>query len=440
MPAEILTLVMFVMLGGLIFLGMPIVFALGTVAISVGFMLWGESSLYLLSSHVYGVIFNFTLLSVPFFLFMSNVLKEAGIAEDIYDAMYKWMGILPGGLAIGTIIACAIVASLSGVSAVGVMAMGTLALPAMLARGYDKRLASGTILAGGALGQLIPPSIIALVYSNIATVSVGKMFLAGVLPGILLSCLFILYIFIRCVLDKKLCPPLSKETIASFTWEVRCKSLLKITPPMLIIVAVLGSLFGGIASPTESAAVGAVSSLLLATCYGRITWKNLKIITLDTLKSSAMVMWIATSSLLFVAVYTGLGGSSFIKDLLMGLTVSPAVIMCLMMLLVFFLGTFMDPVGILYLVCPIFLPIVIDLGYDPIWFGGILILNLETSYLTPPFGYNLFYLKSVATDILSTKDLYLSTPPFILLQLIGMLLCVLFPEIILWLPNYLFSN
>ncbi len=440
MGAEFLTAIMFLMLGVLIFMGMPIVFALGTVAVIVGYLLWGSNCLFLLSSHVSGVIFNFTLMSLPFFLFMSNALKKGGIAEDIYDAMEKWIGPLPGGLAVGTIMACTLIAALSGVSAVAVMAMGTLAMPSMMARGYDKRLSAGAILAGGALGQLIPPSVLALVYANIAALSVGQMFLAGVFPGFLLSLLFTIYVITRALLNKNVCPPLSEEARSKITWNVRFKSLIKILPPLLIVLAVLGSLFGGIAGPTESAAVGAVSTLLLAVCYGRINFKTLQSITIETLKSSCMVMWIATSSLLFVAVYTGLGGSNFIKEVLLELNVPPYLIVIIIMSIVFLLGMVMDPVGIIYLLGPIVLPIVIELGFDPIWFGGIFIVCLETSYLTPPFGYNLFYLKSVASDILSTKDIYMATPPYIMLQIFGLLICILFPPIVTWLPKYVFGQ
>lgn len=440
MSGETLTIYMFCSLGALIFAGVPIAFGLGLVAIVFGFVLWGPASLFLLSSHVNGVIFNYTLLAVPLFLFMANVLKEAGIAEDIYDAMYKWMGPIPGGLAIGTVVACAIIGALSGVSAVGVMAMGTLALPAMLARNYDKRMATGTILAGGALGQLIPPSVLALVYSSIANISVGKMFLAGAVPGVLLSLLFIAYIAVRSLLNPRLCPPLSKEALASITWRERWLALVRNVPPLLIIVAVLGSLFSGIASPTESAAVGAGASLLLAASYGKLNRASLRSILSNTVTASAMVMWIATSSLLFVAVYSGIGGANFVRELLVGTQLAPSLVIALMLLIVFFLGFFMDPTGILYLIGPIFVPIVSELGFSPLWFGGMLILNLETAYLSPPFGYNLFYLKSVAGNLVTTKDLYLSTPPFIALQVLGLILCALYPELITWLPTTLLGD
>lgn len=440
MNGELLTIYMFCTMGILLFSGIPIAFAMGIVAVVFGYILWGPASVFLLSTHMTGVIFNYTLLAVPLFLFMANVLKESGIAEDIYDAMYKWMGGLHGGLAIGSIIACAIIGALSGVSAVGVMAMGTMALPAMLARGYDKRMATGTILAGGALGQLIPPSILALVFSSIANISIGKMFLAGVIPGFILTILFIVYISVRSFINKDLCPPLSKEALAQITAHDKWMALVKNLPALLIIVAVLGSLFAGLASPTESAAVGAATSLLLAGCKGKLTKNIMSAILADTVKATSMVMWIATSSLLFVAVYSGVGGAKFVSSILLGLDMSPGAIVSIMLLIVFVLGFFMDPTGILYLVGPIFVPIVIELGYSPLWFGGMLIVNLETAYLTPPFGYNLFYLKSVANNTVSTKDLYLSTPPFILIQVVAIITCVMFPEVITWLPTALLGE
>lgn len=440
MSVEILTVVLFSGLFFLIFLGVPLTFALGTVAIFVGYFKWGPASLYLIADHMKGMIFNYTLVSVPFFLLMANVLAKSGIANDLYRTIHVLMGPVRGGLAIGTVLACALIGAMSGVSAVGVMAMGTLALPAMLAYKYDKHMAMGTILAGGALGQLIPPSVLGIVYSGLANISIGQIFLAGLMPGLLLTGLFITYVGVLCLFDKDAGPALPPEERARITWNDRWRSLGGLVPPVLLVIAVLGTMFAGIASPTEAATIGAAGSLLLAAMHGRLT-KTAVIESCDeTLKSTTMVMWIAVNSLVFVSVYIGIGGSTLVRGVLLDLNLSPAVVMTIMMIILFCLGMIMDPIGIIFLTTPIFLPIITDLGFSPLWYGGMLIINLEMSYLTPPFGYNLFYLKAVAPRHITMWDIYRSVPPFIALQALGLAICAMFPEIITWLPRVAFAD
>ena len=373
----------------------------------------------------------------PFFLFMANILARSGIADDFYEAMYRWMGPLRGGLAMGTVLICALIAAMSGVSAVGVVTMGTTALPAMLKRRYDKSIALGTILAGGALGQLIPPSLLAIIFSSMANQSVGQMFLAGAMPGLLLMGLFVVYVGVRSAVNPSLGPPLSREERAAITWGDRFSSLKVVLPASLLVAAVLGSLFAGIASPTESAAVGALGSLVVAYWNRRLNWKNFREALISTMQSSTMVMWIAISSLLFVSVYVGIGGDQLVREVIETTQVSRWTVIAIMMLVIFLLGMLMDPVGIMFLTIPVFLPIIQTLGFDPIWFGALLIINLEMAYLTPPFGYNLFFLKSVAPDSVTTPDLYRAVPAFVALQAVGLVLCIVFPEIVLWLPNLL---
>jgi len=434
---EALTVLAFAGLLITVFLGVPLVFALGTVALVITYFFWGPASLFLIGNQVVGMIFNYTLISVPFFLFMANVLARSGIADDFYDAMYKWMGPLRGGLAMGTIIICALIAAMSGVSAVGVVTMGTIALPAMLKRGYHKNIAVGTILAGGALGQLIPPSLLAIIFSSMANLSVGKIFLAGATPGILLMGLFILYVAIRCGINRNLGPPLPEEERRSITMRDKLVSLKVVLPATLLVAGVLGSLFAGIASPTESAAVGALGSLLVAAANRRLTWEAVLASCRQTMVSSTMVIWIAISSLMFVSVYAALGGDSFVREAIEVAGVGRWEVIIAMMAIIFLLGMVMDPVGILFLTVPIFLPIVESMGFDPIWFGALVIINLEMAYLTPPFGYNLFILKSVAPPNVSTLDMYKAVPAFVALQALGLTICILFPEVITWLPNLL---
>lgn len=436
MDVSLVTLILFAALFTLVFLGVPLTFALGSTALVLGVALWGLSSLNLVANQISGAIFNYTLASVPFFLFMANMLKQSGIADDLYEAMYKWMGGLRGGLGIGTVLVCALIAAMTGVSAVGVIAMGTLALPAMLNRKYDKNIALGSILAGGALGQLIPPSVLGLVYSGLAGVSVGQIFLTGVVPGLMLTLLYVLYIGVRSYVQPALCPALPEEERRSITWGQKLASLTGVVPAIALIVIVLGSLFAGIASPTESAAVGAAGSILIAALHRRMNWPVLKQACVDTLTATTMVMWIALSSLLFVAVYLGIGGNAFVKSMLFGLDMGPWAVFAIMMAIVFLLGMIMDPVGILFLCVPIFLPIVKELGFDPLWFGAMLVINLETSYLTPPFGYNLFYLKSVAPRGVTMHDMYRAVPPFVAMQLLALVICALVPAMVLWLPAW----
>ncbi|GGK37592.1 TRAP transporter large permease [Salinarimonas ramus] len=435
MDGATLTLVLFGLLFATVLIGVPIAFALGIVAIVVGFLEWGPFSAFLLSSQVAGALFNQTLIALPFFMFMASVLDRAGIAEDLYAAMHLWMGALRGGLAVGTVLACAGIAAMSGVSAVGVMAMGRLALPAMLGRGYDKGIALGVILAGGALGQLIPPSLIAIVYSGLAGVSIGQMFLAGIGPGLLLTTLFCVYVLVRAGLDPRLAPALPKAERAAIGRRERLVATLKVAPAILVVLAVLGSMFAGLASPTEAAAVGAATSLLVAVLQRRLRLADLATMSLETGRQTAMVMWIAINALLFVAVYSGIGGEAFIRGLVEGLALPPTAIVLVMMAIVFALGFVMDPIGILFLTMPIFIPIVEAIGFDPILFGGLVILNLEMAYLTPPFGYNLFYLKSVAPPSVTLADLYRAAPAFVALQALGLAICWLVPEIVTGLPQ-----
>ncbi|MFK7966529.1 MAG: TRAP transporter large permease subunit [Burkholderiaceae bacterium] len=437
MDIQTATGVIFLGLLFLVFLGVPLTFALGTVSLVTSYFLWGPATWYLVGDKVAGMLFNYTLVSVPFFLFMANILARSGIAEDFYDAMYKWMGPLPGGLAMGTVLISALIAAMSGVSAVGVVTMGTIALPAMLNRGYNKNIALGTILSGGALGQLIPPSLLAIIFSSMASLSVGKMFLAGAMPGLLLMTLFVVYVGIRSFINPSLGPPISAAERAQITWKDKFVSLKVVLPAAFLVVGVLGSLFAGIASPTESAAVGALGSVLIALNNRRLTWDVFKGACYQTLQSSTMVLWIAVSSLLFVSVYAGIDGDSFIREAIELAGLSKWAVLSAMMVIIFLLGMVMDPVGIIFLTVPIFLPIIEALGFNPIWYAALVIVNLEMAYLTPPFGYNLFILKSVAPPSISTLDLYRAVPPFVLLQALGLILCILFPPIVLWLPNLL---
>jgi tripartite ATP-independent transporter DctM subunit len=440
MSIEILSLLLFISLFALIFLGVPLAFALGSVAIVFSYFIMGPQSLYLLASRTSGAMFNYIMIAVPLFMFMANILERSGLADDLYTAFHIWMGPIRGGLAIGTVIICTAMAAMSGVSAAAVLTMGIIAVPAMLKRNYNKSITLGSVMAGGALGQLIPPSILMVVYGGMAGVSVGKMFMGGVFPGLLLSGLFIIYIATRSFFQKNLAPALPLDERRQITWKARFVSLKAIILPFLLIVGVLGSIFEGIATPTEAAAIGAFGSVLCGLIYRRLTWKVLKIACLNTLKSSCMVMWIMIGSLLFVSFYFGAGGADFVKDTLVAMKVNRWVILFGMQMILFILGCLMDPAGIVMLCAPLYVPIIKALGFDPLWFGVLFIVNLEMSYLTPPFGYNLFYMKSIAPEGITMADIYRSVWPFVCLQATGLVLCMVFPKIILWLPSVMIGQ
>ena len=437
MSVALTTLLLFTALLLLIFSGVPLAFAIGSIAVVFGVLEWGPMSVHLLFGHVQSAIFNYTLASIPFFMLMASFLGKSGIAEDIYSLIHVLFGRLRGGLAVGTVLGCTVIASMTGVSALGVVAMGTLALPVMLARGYDPKLSMGTIMAGGGLGQLFPPSLLGIVYSGLASVSIGKVFLAGVGPGVLLVFLFCGYCLIRCAINPSMGPAAPAGEDEKPKAGQIFMLVVRVIPCFILIGLVLGSLFMGVASPTESAGLGAAGALLIAVLRGRMALADLRTALLETVKSTSMILWLALSSLMLVSVYSGTGGDDFVRGLLVGQNLQPWMIVALMMVIIFFLGLIMDPVGIIFLTTPIFLPVIHQIGYDPLWYGGLLILNLEMAYITPPFGYNLFYMKSVAPPGITMADIYRSTPPFVLLQLLALILCAALPELITWLPNKL---
>jgi tripartite ATP-independent transporter DctM subunit len=382
---------------------------------------------------MFGMMTELTLIAIPLFVFMAYMLEHSGIGENLYDAMYKWMGPLKGGLAMGTVAICAVIAAMSGLSATGTLSMGVVSLPAMLKRKYNKSIAVGCILAGGALGALIPPSVPMVVYCLLAGISIGQLFLSGILPGLLLTFLFVAYIGIRSYAQPHMGPALPPEERAD--WREKLISLKMVILPVILIIAVLGSIFTGIATPTEAAAVGAMGSIVCAAINRRITWTRIRLTALGTLKITGMLMWIMTAAAVFTAVYTGLGATQFINDTVRSLHVSPIGVIIGMQFTIFVLGCIMDPNGIMLITVPIYAPIAAGLGFDPVWFGLLTIMNIECAYLTPPFGWNIFYMRSVAPPSVTLADIYRSVPIFVGLQLTGLILVLIFPIIALWLPR-----
>lgn len=391
MSIELITILMFAALILLLISGLPIVFCLGSAGLIFAYFLWGPAALGIIIRIILGMISNFTVIAIPLFVFMAFMLQYSGVAENLYDMMYKWFGPVKGGLAMGTVVICAIIAAMSGLSATGTLTMALTALPAMLKRNYDKSISIGCIMAGGALGPLIPPSVPMVIYCFLVSTSIGRMFLGGFLPGLLLTFILVLYIGIRSYIQPNLCPALPPGERA--TWSEKFSSLGKVILPILLIAGTLGTIFAGIATPTEGAAIGAFGSILCSVVNRKFTWENLKMSTYGTLRLTAMLMWIMTGASAFNAVYTGLGATEFIKHTLSASGVNPWYIIILMQFTLFILGCIMDPNGIMMITIPIYVPVVLSFGFDPVWFGILFIMNMECGYLTPPFGWNIFYLK-----------------------------------------------
>lgn len=438
MSIELITVLMFGVMLVLLAFGLPISFALGATGMVFAIFLWGPVALKLAVSSMYGVMFNFVFIAIPLFVFMANMLERSGIADDLYNMMYLWFGHFRGGLAIGTVVICTIFAAMSGISALGTVTMGMVALPSMFRRGYNKELTMGSIMAGGALGVLIPPSVPFIVYSFFSNRSVGELFMGGILPGLLLSSMFIIYIAVRCYLNPALGPALPAEEKVS--WTERLVSTRSLILPIILVVAVLGSIFTGIASPTESAGVGAFGAVVCAAIYRKLNWPMAKEAAMKTLNTTGMVMWIAAGAIAFTAVYSGVGAVDFIRNTIGALQVSPWVIQIGMQLSLFILGCFLDPNGIMMITLPVYIPLCKALGFDLAWFGVLFVMNMEMGYLTPPFGFNLFYMKGVAPKEVSMNQIYRSVWPFVTIQGLGLIIVMIFPQIAMYLPKLMFRG
>jgi tripartite ATP-independent transporter DctM subunit len=433
MSIELLTVLFFGSLLFFLILGVPLTFVLGGVSVIFLYFTWGPESFYLVASKMWDSMNSFTLVAIPLFVYMAMILERAGVADDLYKMMHLWWGAVRGGLAIGTIGICTLFAAMSGISGAAVVSMGTIALPNMLERKYHKELALGCINAGGGLGVLIPPSILMILYALITGVSVGKMFAAGIIPGLLLALLLSLYVAIRCYFQPQLGPALPKEERG--TMREKVQALRAVLLPILIVVMVLGSIVGGLATPTEAAALGVLGALISAIVNRRFSWEMVHDASIRTLRLTAMVMWILFAAHAFSAAYQSMGAQSLIADMMSNIPGGRWGTIVVMQLILFFLGMVLDPLGIMLITLPVFLPIVIDLGFDPIWFGILFIINMEIGYMTPPFGFNLFYLKGIVPPSITMSDIYRSVLPYTMVELVGLGLIMAFPAIALWLPS-----
>ena len=423
---------MFAGLTAFLLTGLPVAFVLGGLSVLFTVLFWDSNALIILVLQIFDTMRSEALLAIPLYIFMAVILQKSGIIEDLYRAMELWFGRIRGGLAIGTVVICVIMAAMTGVVGAAVTAMGILALPEMMRRGYDARLATGTICASGTLGILIPPSILTIVYSVTAQVSIGKMLIAGIVPGALLASLYIGYILIISWLRPELVPDVSDIPRAS--WAQKLRSLKTLVLPSLIIIMVLGSIFFGIATPTEAAAVGVFGAALAAATQRHLTWPTLSESCLVTLKATAMILWITIGAKAYVAIFTGLGGADALLGTIEQLKLSPYLVLAAMMLILVFLGTVLDEIGIILLTVPVFLPVVHFLGFNEIWFGVLYALTIQMGYISPPLGYTLFYIKSTLPEGIGMGMVYRGIVPFFLLQVAGLLICVAFPQITTFLP------
>jgi len=433
MDIGLITILLFGSLFLLLALGMPVAFSLGSVAVVFSLLLWGVKALYIMPTQVLGQMIDPILIAVPLFVLMAHVLQRSGIADDLYETMYSWLGGLRGGLAMGTVLIGTVFAAMTGGTTPGTLSMGLIALPAMLKRNYNKVIAVGCISAGGVLGIVIPPSVIMIIFATLTKLSVGRLFFGGVIPGFLIAGMHATYIGIRCYFRPNLGPAIPREERASLGKKLI--SLKSVALPIGLILVVLGSIYTGAATPTEAASIGALGAFVCAVVHGRFNRQMLSGATLGTLKLTGMIMWILAAAACFNALYIGLGGQRLIIEVISGLGVNPWVILIGMQLSLFFFGMIMDDYAIVMLCGPIYTPIIITLGFDPHWFGILFVLNMQMAYLTPPFGYNLFLMKSIVPEGVTMGDIYRSIIPFVAIQALGLVLVMVFPQLALWLPS-----
>lgn len=435
MSIEMITFLMISTLIGFIVLGYPLAFVLGGVALIFGYIFVGPNIGSLFMLRIFTVNSDYILIAIPLFVFMGVVIEKSGLAERLYDSMYVLMGNLKGGLAIATVITCTIFAAATGVIGASVVTMGLLALPSMLKYKYDTPMATGAICAGGTLGILIPPSVLILVYGPTASISIGRLFAAAFMPGILLAVLYVLYIAIRCYINPELGPSLPETAIKVTPSQKLIMFMTSVLPVSALILAVLGSIFFGLAAPTEAAAVGAFASCLLAAAYKRFNLVNLKEIVYRTSKVTCMIFLVLITANFFTNVFIRIGGGQVISNLVLGLPFPRWGILFTMWAIIIVMGMFIDWIGVIMLAVPLFTPIGAALGYEPLWFAMMNIVVMQTSFLTPPFAYAIFYLKGIAPKEVQTMDIYRGVMPFIGLQVVGIVILYAFPGIIYFLPR-----
>jgi tripartite ATP-independent transporter DctM subunit len=431
------SLLMFPALLFALFMGFPVAFAMIAVAFGFGYWAFGPSIIYQFMQKADAMASNFVLAAVPLFIFMGAMLERAGIAERLFEAIHLWTRRLPGGLAIGTVLMCVVFAASSGVIGATETVVGLLAIPVMLKYQYDKGLISGTICAGGSLGTIIPPSVVVVLLGPVANVSIGDLMFGMLFPGLLLALLYILYIFLVCLIWPETGPRIPPSPDEPSFLQKCWISIVALWPPMLLIAAVLGSMLFGIAAPTEASALGALGALFLSIVYGDFTLKVLHESLLKTLKVTVMILTILMAGNMFAGVFIAGGGVQTTEHFIQAANLGPWLTLGLFLLLCFLAGFILDWISILLIFIPVFMPIVTKLGFDPVWFCVLFLIIIQTSYLSPPMAPAIFYLKGIAPPEITIHHMFRGVVPFIAIQIVCLLIVAAFPQLVLWLPSVL---
>ena len=434
MSIELITILLLSIFITLLLTGLPLAWVMGATSCIITVILFEPSTMYIAMTRVYHMMLNYTLVAVPLFVFMACILERAGVAEQLFRAIYIWSGKLRGGLAVGTVVACIVMAAMVGIVGAEIVTLGLIALPQMIERGYDKRIALGSITAGGGLATLIPPSVVFIVYAMTAGCSVGELFIAGIIPGLLLGALFIGYIIILATINPESAPA-APENEQNIPFREKLKLLNGLIMPGFLAIAVLGSIYAGVATPTEAAGIGCVGAMFSAAINRKLNWQNVKTACYETLMVSCMLTWLFFGAQTIIGIYTLAGGSQFVQNTISSLPLGRWGIIIVMQLILIFLGMFLDWIGILLLTMPLFIPIVEELGFNIIWFGVVFCMNMHISYLSPPFGPSCFYMKSVAPDSITTTDIYKANFPYLILTVAALVITMFFPQLSLWLPS-----
>jgi tripartite ATP-independent transporter DctM subunit len=437
---EFMPLIMFTAVFALLLLGFPVAFTIGGVSLFFGLYGFGPGFFALLPLRIWGTMTNFTLLAVPLFIYMGVMLEKSGIAEELLEAMALVFGKIRGGLAMSVIFVGALMGASTGIVGATVVTMGLLSVPTMLRNHYSKSLTTGTVAASGTLGQIIPPSIVLVLLGSIMNVPVGDLFIGAVIPGFILVFLYMLYVFIIANIKPEWAPPIDQKILDQITrQELLAKVFKALIPPLTLMIAVLGSIFAGIASPTEAASVGAVGATLLTIFHKRFNFQIMKDVMDMTTKLTCMVFIILVGATTLGLVFRGLNGDVLVRELITSLPFGKWGILFIVMSIIFIAGFFLDFIEITFIHVPVLAPIMVSLGVDPLWLAILIAVNLQTSFLTPPFGFSLFYLKGVTPPEVTTIDIYKGIIPFVIIQIIGLTIICLIPEAVTWLPKVLLN-
>lgn len=431
---EYMALIMFSAVFALLLLGFPVAFTIGGISMAFGLYGFGPSFFQLLPLRIWGTMTNFTLLAVPLFIYMGVMLERSGLAEELLEAMALVFGKIRGGLAVSVIFVGALMGASTGIVGATVVTMGLLSVPTMLRSGYSKSLTTGTVAASGTLGQIIPPSIVLVLLGDIMNVPIGDLFVAAIIPGLILVSLYMIYVLIIARIKPEWAPPIAQEILDKITRKELLTMVGKaLIPPLTLMISVLGSIFAGIASPTEAASVGAIGATALAVIHRRFNFQMVKDVMDMTTKLTCMVFIILIGATTLGLVFRGLNGDALVRELIAGLPFGMWGVLSIVMGIIFIAGFFLDFIEITFIHVPVLAPIMIEMGVDPLWLAVLIAVNLQTSFLTPPFGFSLFYLKGVTPPEIATTDIYKGIIPFVIIQIIGIAIICLFPGTVTWL-------